>query len=135
MTFYVAAKVKRDELRVRQLIEALTELGHTCTYDWSQNVLQRPFRADNEQQVTAGRSMLLAAAHADLLVVLLGEDLVGVYIELGAALYGNLNSHPKHIVLVGSENQLHESVFYFQPNVHRCHTVEKAIELASKLTA
>lgn len=133
LSYYIGGKPGRDETNIRQLRRVLDEIGYHCLYDWTEHPLAKPFGTD-KATIAAGRAMLTAASSAELLIVFLGPELIGVYIELGAALLSALRDSYQKIILIGTEAEVTRSVFYFQPSVVRCHSIEEAIAYVAQLS-
>lgn len=131
--YYIGGKPGRDETEIHQLRQVLDSLGHRCLYDWTEHSLTKPWVGHEVEAQTAGQAMLVASSSADLSIFLLGPDLIGVYIELGAALLAALRDRYQKIILIGTETEVTRSVFYFQPAVVRCTSIEAALDYIAKL--
>lgn len=96
MRFYVAGKF-REYRRCREMIDFLTSLGHSVTYDWTRT---EEFNEEGDPKGPVGErgdiprwKLQLYAENdiegvldSDFIVVLADSQLCGAWIELGAAL-------------------------------------------------
>ena len=105
MKFYIATSLLRakDHNIVR---DALIDLGHTLTYDWTTHGSVKCTTTENLRKVS--QNELNGIKGADLLIVLIPGG-QGTHVELGAALASN-----KKIILFSSEEK------YFLPCKDTC---------------
>ncbi|HEU64123.1 MAG: hypothetical protein KR126chlam4_00048 [Candidatus Anoxychlamydiales bacterium] len=112
MKFYIATSLLRakDHNIVR---DALLDLGHTITYDWTTHGNVKCTTIENLKRVS--QNELLGVKKADILVVLIpGRH--GTHVELGAALASD-----KKIILLSQEEKYFvpcddTNAFYHHPN-------------------
>lgn len=86
MRIYVAAK-SEEAARARKFMQAIRDVGHYITYDWTTDVLAHavtPFT--KEAQKKCARSDVDAARTADAVIVLYHPGLRGALVEMGVAL-------------------------------------------------
>lgn len=119
MHVYVAGRTSSYE-KVREIHKQLTDAGHTITYDWTRAVPDEAWESqdamasiDPSPDFMRGQALndINGVLTADVLVLVAGENMVGSYIEVGAALaFGDCE-----IIIVGEVERM--SVFYFLPQV------------------
>ncbi|NGX51917.1 MAG: hypothetical protein KR126chlam5_00207 [Candidatus Anoxychlamydiales bacterium] len=105
MKFYIATSLLRakDHNIVR---DALIELGHTLTYDWTTHGNVKCTTTENLRKVS--NKELNGIKGADILIVLIPGGF-GTHVELGAALAAN-----KKIILFSQDEK------YFLPSKDTC---------------
>lgn len=117
MKYYVASGVPNAE-RVNIVADALNQLGHTRTYDWTTHGSVANAPADKKRAVAATEAAAVAEAE---LVVLLLPGRFGTHAELGVAIATCDNKR----ILLWSETEAPFSgdagfcVFYHHPSVER----------------
>lgn len=133
---YITGKLSEDELVVRDLLLRLATLGYHPTYDWTANIVTKPFRDHQEQARTAADEMINAVIKAELVIVLMNSALKGGLIELGANLgavvMADLLGHRKRIIVVGDEASREITVFTWHSAITHCLTIEEALTIAAE---
>ena len=128
MKFYIAAYVE-EKSRVQALYKELTDLGHSITVDWTDELA--PLGKDRDQhaeQVQAVAIRDMEGVREAEVFILLSEPVEGrsKYAELGAAIVSYLERGKPKIYILGEET--HQSVFYYHPSVKRVKTLEEVLQ-------
>ena len=132
MKFYIATSLLRakDHNIVR---DALLDLGHTITYDWTTHGNVKCTTIENLKRVS--QNELLGVKKADILIVLIPGG-QGTHVELGAALATN-----KKIILLSQEEKYFlpckdTCAFYHDPNcIHVVSSLDNLIPLIEAINA
>ncbi len=129
-TAYIAGKVNKAEERIAQIKQVLEKYGFTVPYDWTKNVVAKPFENHPEKAAEAALAMLRAVGSSDLLVVLYDDDLLGAHIETGFG-FAAAFLDGKMVIIVGEKSD--RSIFYFLPGVRRAKTDDEFITIMEEL--
>ncbi|MBU2068288.1 MAG: hypothetical protein ABIJ60_00925 [Patescibacteria group bacterium] len=133
MKFYIASKVNQAEPAVNELKREIENLGHEIIYDWTENIIPKPFKENIEAVSKAAEDMANAVMNCDALIVLCAKDGLGMHIETGGALVASIilsfikNRPEKNIYVVGKNND--RSVFYFHKSVKRVSDIPTLITI------
>lgn len=137
LTFYVAAKLSRNEAAVRDLIRFVKNLGHTITFDWTTYPVERPFAKNKPRAHDAAEKMAVGVMNADVVIVLADRAGLGLHIETGGALVAGIilqfikGQKDKRIFIVGKDNKT--SIFYYHKSVTRVRDIEAMKEVIKSL--
>ena len=129
--FYIASKVGLAEPEVDRLSDVLVGRGYINMYDWTQSIVDKPFRDHATEAHEAAECMLNAVKHCDIIIVLVKDKGLGLHIETGGALVAGMiwqdvmGQKRKRILIVGEDSE--RSVFYFHKSVERFQTVADAL--------
>ncbi len=120
---YIASKVGLMEGPVKDLKMTLQEMGIEINYDWTENIISKPFEDHVDQVQVVAEKMAKAVMECDVLIVLFVKGGLGLHIETGGALVSSIilsfitGQKRKHIFVVGEGNDT--SAFYFHDSVKR----------------
>lgn len=132
MNFYVAGKAGDGADGVKALIARLRSLGHSIAFDWAKGVIiEKPYLDHIEINVITAKKMRQAAVDCDHFILLVGDNLLGAYIEFGLAL-ASTSTRPDKRLFVVSGDPLRQSIFYTEPSVVICASIEELLEKLSK---
>ena len=122
-----------DNVRVVQ--DALRQVGHEITHDWTRNeagdkmLIGRQAKLDNPEE-TAKRAVfdINGVLDADAYVICTNNESQGkgMYVELGTAIAMAESRKGLKIYLLGEMN--HMTIFYLHPKVGRVESVEALLE-------
>lgn len=126
---YVAGKTD-DWERVQRIQEALVNLGHGITYDWTQIVEEVGPEAgvdgtlDERKRRECADDDMVGVRNADLIIACMSKGVCGTLIEIGMAL---VYDPPEGIILVGEPER--DSIFFALPNIHRVEDESQIVDL------
>jgi hypothetical protein len=130
---YIASKVGTMEGPVRELKQTLESLGFSITYDWTAHPIRKPFEECVREAAAAAEAMRDAVFKADIVIVLLADNGLGLHIETGIAIASAVmmagatkGKQQNRIYVVGEDNN--RSIFYFLDSVTRLPNVPSLIE-------
>ncbi len=128
---YVAGKVGAGTDSVKHLLAELRNLGYEASYDWTDaSGIRKPYLANVQRNRPFAEKMLQGAHDCNILILLVGDNLLGALIEFGIGLGSSL-SEPNfraYVVTEGVET-LRESIFYCLEEVTIVETIDRLIAM------
>ncbi len=121
---YVAARFDRKQ-EVREIYEHLKRIGYEII-DWTNHKQIKPYENNTTKARQYSSEDIKGIAHCDLFILLTDKAGTGMYAELGAAIFSNIEHGKPHIYVIG--NSLSNCMFYFHPSVYRRKTIDDVIE-------
>lgn len=121
MLIYVASSLN-NIVRAKEIIEHLTGLGHTITYDWT--IHGRIYDQDLLKQIALLELEGVRNCET-ILVVLPGES--GTHFEFGLAYSLNKN------VILLEEAEVKQSSFYHLPGIYKVDRLSRAVQVINSL--
>lgn len=132
MKIYIAARIKTGSLQVKELAESLTSLGHKITYDWTKEVIPKPFSEHKDIAAPFALKMKDGATDCDIFILIWDESLLGALIELGMALGTSSKDKPKIIYILGKKER--ESIFETLPEFRIIENPQDVIDEIKRLS-
>ena len=128
MKFYIAAYIE-EKSRVQALYAQLSNLGHTITVDWTDELA--PLGEDRDRHAKQVEEIAvrdMEGVREAEVFILLSEPTEGrsKYAELGAAIMSYLERGKPSIYVLGEE--ANQSVFFYHPSVKRVKTLEEVVQ-------
>ena len=120
MKFFVSGKtgVEND---ARAAMKRLRDAGHDITFDWTNIGLLKPYDINATASQEAAIKESSGVKEADVLVVIIHNNGVGMYVELGIALGVGI---PVRIVT----KEESRSIFFHHPLVRKVSSIEEVIK-------
>ncbi len=125
MKIYIAARFGKKQ-EVRNLYELLKERGHEITLDWTTHEFIKPFEDNQEIAEKYSVEDIEGVRNSDVFILLTDEAGTGMYVELGAAIFSNIEFGKPKIYVIGEYTS--RSMFYFHPSVNRRKSIEEVLE-------
>lgn len=126
---YIAAKIVPGNDVVRTLLARFESHGFRCAYDWTRNLIDRPF-SDNRAAQQAADQMIEAIVGCDVFILLATSEIIGALGELVAALGAARRRRKRRLAIyvVGSDEVRERCLFYHSSGITRwCHTLEELL--------
>jgi len=129
MKFYVATKWE-NHIEAQMWMDFLSELGHEITHDWTEHAY-----GDGHSRGEHAELDIKGVQDADAVVLLWYPNMLGAFIEVGAAL-----GLGKPVYIVGEDSCFDKSIFFFHPLVKNKFELiydltQKVYDLSQKVAA
>jgi len=133
LRFYVAGRLSNAG-RVRQVLDAIRERGHTITYDWTVGADANGKFCDPPERWPEISSAEIAGVKSADTVVIVQPGGFGAHTEFGAALASG-----KDVWVVGTREEMragaaYDCIFNWHPLVARFETVENMLHHLDEVT-
>jgi len=122
---YIASRFDR-KLKVAELYERFKKLGYEVAVDWT---VHKPIKPYEENIIPAWQYSvedMKGIIDCDLFILLTDKEGTGIYAELGAAIFSNLEHGKPKIYVIGDYTS--NCMFYFHPSVNRRKTIDEVIK-------
>jgi hypothetical protein len=128
MKFYIAGRFSHEPSRllIEEMIAALTELGHECTFNWTIGPTCKPYVdnvALNQKNVLKATK---GALESELFIMVSHPEGTGMYVEYGLALAEHLRTGVPKMYLIGDYQNC--SMFNYHPNVTWKNSLDEILE-------
>ncbi len=122
---YIASRFDRKQEAI-ELFKRFKKLGYEISVDWTVHEPIMPY----ENNITRARQYsvedMKGIIDCDLFILLTDKEGMGIYTELGAAIFSNLEHGKPKIYVIGDYTS--NCMFYFHPSVNRRRTIDEVIK-------
>lgn len=122
---YIASRFDRKQ-EVVELCKRFKKLGYEISVDWTVHEPIKPYEDNIAHARQYSIEDMRGIIGCDLFVLLTDKEGTGIYAELGAAIFSNLEHGKPKIYVVG--DYLSNCMFYFHPSVNRRKTIDEVIK-------